>query len=192
MRKLLPIVCALLALATLKTAHAVLIFSADLTGDQEVPPVTTAASGIASLALNDAQTQLEIDIQLFGLDLDGNQTADPDDDVVALHIHNAPVGENGPVVFGFINPNSDLDNDLAIDPVAGTVFSVWDLNEGNSTTLADQLPNLFSGALYLNAHTPVNPGGEVRGQIFRVPEPSTLGLAVLSLLGMSLKKRGRN
>ena len=165
-------------------SKAVTLFSANFSGEQENPPVTSSASGTAQLSLNDAMDRLEINIQLFGLDLDGNQTPDGDDDVVALHIHRAPVGSNGPVVFGLISPNNDtsVPPDLMIDPVAGTLFSAWDLTEGNNTTLADELVNLFSSGLYFNVHTPGNPSGEIRGQIVPVPEPSThvatLGLAL--------------
>ena len=166
-------------------SKAVTLFSASFSGEQENPPVTSSASGTAQLSLNDAMDRLEMNIQLFGLDLDGNQTpGDPNDDVVALHIHRAPVGINGPVVFGLISPNSDtsVPPDLMIDPVAGTLFSAWDLAEGNNTTLADELVNLFSSGLYFNVHTPGNSSGEIRGQIVPIPEPS----ANMTALGLAL------
>jgi hypothetical protein len=167
------------------SAYGQTMFTATLTGDQEVPnPVATNASGTAELVLNAAQDQLSITINIDGLDLDGNQTPDNgDDDVVGLHIHAAPAGSNGGVVFGFISPNNDTNGDLVIDPVLGEVFSVWDLNEGNNTTLGDQLDELFSEGLYINAHTPANPGGEIRGQI--VPEPASVAmmLGVAGLVG---------
>jgi len=173
-----------LVLSFAASAFGQTMFTATLTGDQEVSPVTTDASGSADLVLNAPQDELSITIQINGLDLDGNQTPnDPDDDVVGLHIHAAPAGVNGGVVFGFISPNNDANGDLVIDPVQGEVFSVWDLNEGNNTTLGDQLNNLFAEGLYLNVHTPANPGGEIRGQI--VPEPASVAmmLGVAGLLG---------
>ena len=170
-------------------ASAVTVFNATLSGDQEVPPVASAASGTATLQLNDIQDQLTISIQLFGLDLDGNQTATPDDDVTAFHIHDGDAGVNGPVVFGFISPNNDLNGDLTIDAAAGTVFSVWDLNEGNNTTLGAQLADLFNTGLYFNAHTPANPGGEIRGQI--VPEPTSGLVALIGLTACWTCRRRR-
>ena len=166
-------------------------FSASLTGDQETNPVVTDAFGTASLTLNEAQDRLEMLIQLVGLDLDGNQTPEDDqDNVVGVHIHNAPRGDDGGVVFGLISPNSDENDDLIMDPVAGTLFSAWDLTEGNNTTLADQIPALLSAGLYFNVHTPRNQPGEIRGQI--VPEPSALVMicGALAAAGFWGRRRG--
>jgi len=141
-----------------------------LTGAQEVPPSGSQATGTANLQLNPAMNRLTISIQLVGFDLDGLQTlATGNDDVIGAHIHNAPFGVNGAVVFGFINPNSDMNADLVINPGAGTIVSAWDTPEGLATTLAAQLANLQNGDLYINVHTPLNPGGEIRGQIFCQP-----------------------
>ena len=49
--------------------------------------------------------------------------------------------------------------------VGGTVFSKWDLAEGNNTTLTAQLPNILAGLSYINFHTDRFRGGEIRGQI---------------------------
>lgn len=67
------------------------------------------------------------------------------EDVSAGHIHIGEVGVNGPVVFGFEDPASPID-------------VVWELSE-------DDVADLLAGSLYVNIHSPANPGGEVRGQI---------------------------
>ena len=114
-------------------------FSAFMTGSQEVPPVASPALGTVILRLSPGGDRLDMQVHLFGLDLDGLQTpGNPNDNVIGLHIHVGAVGVNGPVVFGLIEPNNDLENKLLID-AAGIVFSSWALNEGNLTTLADQL-----------------------------------------------------
>ncbi len=169
----------LVALVTF-SARADTIFTASLTGDQEFPdPVVTNASGTATLVLNNDETVLSITIEILGLDLDGNQTLDDQDDVLAMHIHRAPAGDNGDVVFGFISPNHDTDGDLVIDAAAGKVTSQWDLTEGNPnlpTTLADELVHLKSQGLYINVHTRAHTGGEIRGQI--IPEPASAAILI--------------
>jgi hypothetical protein len=162
-------------------------FSVTMNGASEVGPNASTATGTATLVLNEAQDRLTMSLTIVGLDLDGNQTPDfLDDNVGGLHIHRAPVGINGGVVFGLIGINNDTNGDLVIDPVAGTVFSAWDLNEGNGTTLANELANLLSEGLYMNVHTTAYPGGEIRGQI--IPEPATLSLLALGAAAV-LRKR---
>ena len=194
MNRLLLVAWVVSAIAITGPVSAATLFQATLSGDQEVPPTVTTASGTASLTLNDAQTRLEINIQINGLDLDGLQTpGNAADDVTGAHIHNAPAGNNGGVVFGFIGPNSDANGDLVIDPVAGTIFSGWDLLEGNGTTLQNQLTDLLNDGLYINVHTSTFPSGEIRGQIQVVPIPAAFwlfGSGLLGLVGIARRKKG--
>lgn len=181
--------CALLLCALLNVAEGVTTFRALITHDQEVsnPPLPDeGSSGIGLFELNDTMDALSYDIQLFGLDLDGLQTASTDDDVTRTHFHAAPAGSNGGIVFGQIDANAALRNDLddlVVDPVNGTIRGVWDNNEGNNTTLADQLSNLLAGNLYFNVHTSDHAGGEIRGQILQIPEPNTIAAAILVFAG---------
>jgi len=168
-------------------------FKATITHDQEVPGIPDeGASGTATFVLNDAQNAFSYHIQLFGLDLDGNQTpANANDNVTRTHFHAAPAGVNGGIVFGQIDGSATLRNDLddlVVNAAAGTIDGVWDNAEGNGTTLGAQLANLFAHGLYFNVHTADHGGGEVRGQVVIVPEPSTL-IAGLGLAGLSLGRR---
>ncbi len=116
-----------------------------------------------------------------------------------LHIHRGPAGVAGPIVFGMIEtatpppiPQSDAD-DLLISASPGLIHvtGVWDNLEGNGTTLAAELSNLFSGNLYINAHTGDHPAGEIRGLI-AVPAPPSLVLivvAIAGIAGVSLRRR---
>ncbi len=70
------------------------------------------------------------------------------------HIHAAPAGSNGGVVFAMSG-------------------GAWPLS-GNATWSGLSGANvnaLFNGGLYANFHTSAFPGGEVRGQIFEVEPP---------------------
>jgi glucose/arabinose dehydrogenase len=148
------------------------VFVARLEGGQEVPPNASTAKGYAAFFLNQEETALRFIVTVTGLDFTGTQTADPSDDLLAAHIHAAaPRGTNAGVRFGFFGqPFNDTNpNDVVVTPfpsgVGGTIFSKWDRDEGNNTTLTAQLPNILAGQSYINFHTRRLPGGEIRGQI---------------------------
>jgi glucose/arabinose dehydrogenase len=153
------------------------VFVARLEGGQEVPPNASTAKGYAAFFLNQEGTALRFIVTVTGLDFTGTQTADPSDDLLAAHIHApAPRGTNAGVRFGFFGqPFNDTNpNDVVVTPfasgVGGTVFSKWDRDEGNNTTLTAQLPNILAGQSYINFHTRRLPGGEIRGQIEENPQ----------------------
>lgn len=111
---------------------------ASLSGENEVPPVTTDASGRAAVTLDTAAIGIVLRATTTGVD-----------DATAAHIHKGAAGVNGPVVF----PLSQSD----VDP------GVWMLAP---TELTQELYDaLLAGELYVNVHTPAYPGGEIRGQI---------------------------
>lgn len=190
--------CVLLAFAGLclsfvSTATAGTIFTASLSGAQEIPPVVTDVVGNAQLELSDDQSTLSYVIDVFGLDIGGIKTeGDSNDDITGVHFHAAPAGENGPVVFGIFRPQQDQ-NDRFITINGDTHLirfeGVWDAADvaNGAQPLDSQLANLFNEGLYVNVHTVANLGGEVRGQI--VPEPSALTLASLTGFLLLLARR---
>jgi hypothetical protein len=131
---------------------------------------------------------------IFNLDFTGSQTADTNDNLLNAHIHAGPLvapGVNGPVVWGFIGSpfNDNNPNDVVVTPfigaVGGTVSGKWDLPEGNGTTLAAQIDNLLNGRAYINFHTVQFGGGEIRGALVLVPEPTSLLLIVTGMIGLA-------
>ena len=109
---------------------APIVFTADLTPDAVVPTApfpTPTSSGTAVLTLNDDLT-LDYFVQLNGLDLDGTLTNPGmlDDDVEGIHLHVGAPGTTGPIAFGILSPDQDVDGDLELDVAAGTVSGTWD------------------------------------------------------------------
>jgi hypothetical protein len=172
-----------------------------------------ASFGQATFVLNAAQTAMTMNAQIFNIDFTGTQTADTNDNLTNAHIHASPTvtaTTNAGVVWGFIGApfNDNNPNDVIVtpftptiqnpNPVGGTVFAKWDLNEGNNTTLTAQLSNIlnneFAGDLprsYINFHTTQFGGGEIRGFLTVVPEPSTVMLFACGLVGLVAYSRRR-
>jgi hypothetical protein len=144
-------------------------------------------------------TAMTFTATIFNIDFTGTQTADVNDNLVAAHIHAAATvtpTTNAGVVWGFFGMpfNDNNPNDVVISPfatgVGGTISGKWDAPEGNGTTLAAQLPFILNGQSYINFHTVQFGGGEIRGNIFVVPEPGTLMLSGLALASLVwLRKR---
>ena len=79
--------------------------------------------------------------------------------------------------------------------VSGTFHHTFDLTDATSygggflssfggdvdAARAEVLRGLVAGEAYFNIHTSVFPGGEIRGDIQAVPEPSTVTLMALGL-----------
>lgn len=176
---------ALTAAAT-ASAEAATTFHANLTPEQSGNAGKAVATGFAKLVLNDAQDALWIFLSVDGITLDR---------LNAAHIHNAPAGSVGGVVFGFLTPNNDENGDLEFtDTGTGfTLSTIWDANEGNNTTLAAQLGNLFAGDLYFNLHTGEFPSGEIRGQVSAVPLPAAglLMMGGIAALGFASRRKAK-
>jgi hypothetical protein len=160
-----------------------------------------ASFGHALFALNELQNAMTMTATVFNIDITGSQTADTFDNLVAAHIHaGSSITPTAPVKWGFFGqPDNDNNpDDLVVTPfvgaVGGTITSKWDLNEGNSaTTLFAELDFILNERAYLNFHTVQYGGGEIRGTLVAVPEPSTMALFGLGAfaLATALKWRGR-
>ena len=87
------------------------------------------------------------------------------DDMTDMHIHGAPEGETGDVIFDF----SQDDDETEIDADAGTVTGSWDVDEADgAATLTDEdVAALLAEETYFNVHTNRDSSGFIRGQILR-------------------------
>lgn len=163
-----------------KPAMAATLFQSNLTGSQEVPPVTTTGSGFATLELTGSPGNWVLDYEVTYSNL-SSPIAAP-----YVHIHNAPFGSNGPIVHHV---------DGAEDPpiagsTSGTIIGDWRFDDPSDPLTDALVQQLQNGNLYFNIHTEEIPSGEIRGQITAVPEPNSLmGLALVGGLGLLLKQR---
>lgn len=123
--------------APAKTTYTV---SGDASGAQEVPAVSTTATGTLSGTYNRETKQLSYTIAWTGLS----------GDVTVAHFH-------GPALAGeTAGPLQDIA--IVTNGTAG--------NTSGTVTASNDLHNaLLDGKVYYNLHTAVNPDGEIRGQV---------------------------
>jgi serralysin len=157
-------------------------FTLTFTGDQEVPPTGSGASGTGTVSWDSEARTAAYEFTVTGVDFGPVLGLDPQtettaDDVTIMHVHNASRGVNGPVVFGQIGPAQDAD-DLRIvlnDDGSWTVSGVWEPTDpanASIDTFAGFLDAAFAGSevpLYSNVHTTTFPGGEIRAQWTAAP-----------------------
>ena len=117
-----------------------------LTGEKEVPPVNTAASGLSDIAVRSGRcpsagassdcNMLVGTVQTTGIN------------ATAAHVHRGAPNENGPVVVALVKTGTD----------------VWSVPVGTSLT-DSQYDDYRAGRLYVNVHSAAQPNGEIRAQI---------------------------
>lgn len=106
-----------------------------LSGAEEVPPVSTSASGSGAIIVAADKT---VTGRVTTVGLEG----------VAAHIHQGARGANGPVLIGLVK----------------SVDNVWMVPAGARLNDA-QYAAFMAGQLYVNVHSPANKGGELRAQL---------------------------
>jgi hypothetical protein len=149
-------------------ASAQTTFQALLTGSQESSPNASTATGFGTVVLNAAGTQITVDESWSGL------TGGP---ASASHIHGpAALGVAAGVLFGFSGVPA---------ATSGTI------PEQTFAITATQVGQLQGGLFYMNVHDATFPGGEIRGQLTLVPEPSTWTLFGLGAVGLLWGMRRR-
>jgi hypothetical protein len=125
-------------------------YTAHLSGDEEVPPTGSAATGQAIFKLSKDGSELSYKLIVANIE-----------NVVAGHIHIAPTGINGPVVVNLF-PNPATTNGVSAQGVTTSANLVGPL-VGQS--LSDLITLMEGENAYVNVHTTQFPGGEIRGQI---------------------------
>lgn len=133
---------------------------ADLSGAQEVPANGSLGTGSASITFDDVTNQLDWNIIFSGLSgpVSGAHFHGP-----ALPGANAGVQVNIGAISGFISPMV-----------------------GSTTISAAAATDLLNGLWYINLHTAMFPGGEIRGQVLvsAIPVPAAAWLFFSGLCGL--------
>jgi hypothetical protein len=130
-------------------------FKAELSGDQQVPPVDVGTYGEAKFIDNGDGT---VDFELELEDAE-NATGGP-----GAHIHCAAAGSNGPVVI-FLAGGSIPGFDGHLE-IKGSFSEASILNDSCGATIAEVLQSMADGLMYVNVHSADFPPGAVRGQIY--------------------------
>ena len=135
-------------------------FEANLTGGEEVPPVTTPATGTATLTIDG--TQIVYRVEVVSLE-----------NAVVSHIHVAPVGELGPVR---LNLCGTPDTPACSTTGSGVLVEGSNGTTQGGITFDSLLSAIRAGNAYVNVHTDDGQGqqntgagdmasGEIRGQV---------------------------
>jgi len=158
----LRLAIALVALAVMAAPVAAsdFRFVAPMSGDNEVPPVDTSATGVATFKLSGDATELSW--RLIAANIQN---------VTQAHIHCGPEAQNGQVVLflygfeliegrfqGVLSTGTATNADIIPRPDSPVC-------PGGVADLEDLIAHMRAGNAYVNVHTDQNPGGEIRAQI---------------------------
>lgn len=135
-------------------------YDAILSGQNEVPPVESSATGEGEFTVP-ANGTMKYRVNITGIS-----------NASASHIHMAKEGENGDVIADLLNTPTSKDKDTSFGMIFRgnlTDSSLKGPMEGK--TIDDLAAAMDSGDVYVNVHTAEHPDGEIRGQIANSDKP---------------------
>src|SRR5262245_59475101 len=159
MRRVMRIVvAAMFVFGMAGTAQAQIVrFTANLSGNQETPAVLTGAFATATVELNLGTRTVTWNIDVFNMPSGTNNA----------HFHVGGPGIAGPTVVNIAFP-ANISNDYNLSGSA-TEANLNQRPDQGIRSWDDFIQSLMGGQMYLNIHSAVNGGGEIRGQVNRVP-----------------------
>jgi len=148
----------LLTLSIVDQVHAAKYpYKGQLSGQNEVPPVETSATGEAEFTVP-ANGSMKYRVNITGL---SNATA--------AHIHSGAEGQNGDIVVDLLNTPTSKSKDTAYGMIFRGNFSDSSLKGPmQGKTIDDLAAAMDSGQTYVNVHSAEHPDGEIRGQLSNV------------------------
>ncbi|CAG1002954.1 hypothetical protein PHYC_03032 [Phycisphaerales bacterium] len=135
-----------------------------LSGIEEVPPNASPGTGSIIGTYDDTSNSLTFNLLFSGLI--GPTTA--------AHFHIAPPGVAGPVTIGFVGFPAGV--------MSGGYANTYVLTGAQETSL-------LGGNMYVNVHSQVFPGGEIRAQLHPTPAPGAGALFALGGLAFLRRRR---
>ena len=184
--------CACMLLCAPLARPALLVYDAFLSGPSESPPNASPGTGFAVVTFDTVADTMRVQASFSGLL--GTTTAS--------HIHaptpapfsgTAGVATTTPTFPGFPLGVTSGTYDMTFDLSLSTSWNAAFISANGGTTASATAAfeaAVAAGESYLNIHSTVVPGGEIRGFLVAVPEPGTLSLTALAL-GVVWRRRRR-
>ena len=128
-------------------------FTARMSGDQEVPPVDTTATGKTTFRTSNNDTSMKYKVNITGFS-----------EATGAHIHLGKVGANGDVIVDLLTGMKEKPTKLGM-AIRGNITDSSLTGPMQGKTLVDLINAINNGDTYVNVHTQGHPDGEIRGQI---------------------------